>query len=48
MAAFIEGFISASALPYWAKAGVAILSTLLIAAFLSLGGRGGNRRPAAG
>jgi len=27
---------------------VAILSALLIAAFLSLGGRGGNRRPGAG
>ena len=47
LAAFIEGFISASALPYWAKASVAILSAL-IAAFLSLGGRGGNRRPGAG
>ena len=48
LAAFIEGFISASALPYWAKASVAILSALLIAAFLSLGGRDGNRRPGAG
>jgi len=48
LAAFIEGFISASALPYWAKASVAILSALLIAAFLSLGGRGGNRRPGTG
>ncbi len=45
MAAFIEGFISASALPYWVKASVAILSALLIAAFLTLGGRGAGRGP---
>ena len=45
LAAFIEGFISASSLPYWAKASVAILCALLTAAFLLLGGRGGDRDP---
>lgn len=40
LAAFIEGFISASALPYPAKAGIAILSALSIALYLTLGGRG--------
>ncbi len=39
LAAFIEGFISASALPYWAKAGVAITSALVIISYLALGGR---------
>ena len=38
MAAFIEGFISASALPYSAKAGIAILSAVLILIYLTLGG----------
>jgi uncharacterized membrane protein SpoIIM required for sporulation len=45
LAAFIEGFISASSLPYWAKASVAILSAIAIAAFLALGGRDGDRPP---
>jgi uncharacterized membrane protein SpoIIM required for sporulation len=40
LAAFIEGFVSASPIPYWAKAGVAVVSGLLIAAYLTLGGRG--------
>jgi uncharacterized membrane protein SpoIIM required for sporulation len=40
MAAFVEGFISASDLPYWTKASVAIGSAILILAFLTLGGRG--------
>lgn len=39
MAAFIEGFVSASPLPYSVKAGIAILSALLIATYLTLGGR---------
>jgi uncharacterized membrane protein SpoIIM required for sporulation len=39
MAAFIEGFVSASTLPYWVKANIAILSALLIAVYLTLGGR---------
>jgi uncharacterized membrane protein SpoIIM required for sporulation len=46
LAAFIEGFVSASPIPYSAKAGVAITSGLLIAAYLTLGGRGDHpRRP---
>jgi uncharacterized membrane protein SpoIIM required for sporulation len=47
LAAFVEGFLSASTLPYWSKVSVAILSALLIAAYLSLGGRDGNRHPGA-
>lgn len=39
LAAFIEGFVSASALPYAVKAGVAILSALLLLTYLALGGR---------
>ncbi|WP_152051722.1 stage II sporulation protein M [Tautonia marina] len=41
LAAFVEGFVSASALPYWGKAGVAIGSTLLLVVYLVAGGRGG-------
>ena len=40
LAAFVEGFISASALPYVFKLGVAILSALLMACYLLLCGRG--------
>ena len=40
LAAFVEGFISASDLPYWTKASVAIGSAMLILLFLTLGGRG--------
>jgi uncharacterized membrane protein SpoIIM required for sporulation len=40
LAALVEGFVSASALPYWAKAAVAILSASSIIAYLALGGRG--------
>ena len=40
LAAFVEGFISASPLPYWTKAGVAVFGAMLIVAFLTLGGRG--------
>jgi uncharacterized membrane protein SpoIIM required for sporulation len=43
LAAFVEGFISASVLPYWAKAGVAISSGTLILAYVTLGGRGVSR-----
>jgi uncharacterized membrane protein SpoIIM required for sporulation len=39
LAAFIEGFVSASALPYWAKANVGVLSAMLILAYLTLGAR---------
>jgi uncharacterized membrane protein SpoIIM required for sporulation len=42
LAAFIEGYVSASALPYWVKANVAVASALLILLYLTLGGR---RRP---
>jgi uncharacterized membrane protein SpoIIM required for sporulation len=43
LAAFVEGFISASPLPYWAKASVAVMSAVLILAYLTLGGRGTRR-----
>ena len=39
MAAFIEGYVSASALPYWAKATVALLSALVLTLYMMLGGR---------
>jgi uncharacterized membrane protein SpoIIM required for sporulation len=39
LAAFIEGFVSASALPYWLKANIAICGALVILAYLTLGGR---------
>ena len=39
LAAFVEGFISASPLPYWTKAGVAVFGATLLFAYLSLGGR---------
>ncbi|WP_165222234.1 stage II sporulation protein M [Aquisphaera insulae] len=38
-AAFIEGFVSASALPYAAKLAVALIAAALILSYLSLGGR---------
>jgi uncharacterized membrane protein SpoIIM required for sporulation len=40
LAAFLEGFVSASPLPYAAKAGIACFSALLILAYLVFGGRG--------
>jgi uncharacterized membrane protein SpoIIM required for sporulation len=40
LAALVEGYVSASSLPYWAKASVAILSGASILAYLALGGRG--------
>lgn len=39
LAAFIEGFVSASSLPYSVKAAIAIVSAALLAAYLALGGR---------
>jgi uncharacterized membrane protein SpoIIM required for sporulation len=39
LAAFVEGYVSASAAPYWAKAAVAIVSAGIIAVYLTLGGR---------
>jgi uncharacterized membrane protein SpoIIM required for sporulation len=42
MAAFVEGFVSASDLPYWTKSSVAIGSAILILAYLTLGGRGAD------
>ena len=47
LAALVEGYVSASPLPYWAKAAVAISSAACIIAFLTLGGRG-ESAPAAG
>jgi uncharacterized membrane protein SpoIIM required for sporulation len=48
LAALVEGYVSASPLPYWAKASVAILSAGSIIAYLALGGRGGPAGSAAG
>jgi uncharacterized membrane protein SpoIIM required for sporulation len=42
LAALVEGYVSASSLPYWAKAAVAVLSAALIIAYLALGGRGAD------
>ena len=39
LAAFLEGYVSASSIPYSAKAGIAIASTLLLGVYLMLGGR---------
>lgn len=39
LAAFVEGFVSASPIPYALKAGVALMSALLIVLYLMLGGR---------
>ncbi len=44
MAAFVEGYISASRLPYWSKASVAIASAVILALYLSLGGRAPRER----
>jgi uncharacterized membrane protein SpoIIM required for sporulation len=45
LAAFVEGFISASPLPYWTKAGVALFGAVLILAYLTLGGRRAEASP---
>ncbi|MBV8076961.1 MAG: stage II sporulation protein M, partial [Planctomycetaceae bacterium] len=39
LAAFLEGFVSASSLPYGAKAGIALACAALLVAYLALGGR---------
>jgi uncharacterized membrane protein SpoIIM required for sporulation len=39
LAAIVEGYVSASALPYWVKAAVAVVSAAIIVAYLALGGR---------
>ncbi len=39
LAALVEGYVSASSLPYPAKAGVAVLSATVIVSYLTLGGR---------
>lgn len=39
LAAFVEGFVSASSIPYAVKVGVALASALLIVVYLALGGR---------
>lgn len=39
LAAFIEGYVSASRLPYEAKAGVALFTATLLLVYLALGGR---------
>ena len=37
LAALVEGYVSASSLPYWAKASVALLSAATILGYLALG-----------
>jgi uncharacterized membrane protein SpoIIM required for sporulation len=44
LAAFVEGYVSASSVPYWAKAAVAITSAGMIVAYLTLGGRAREQR----
>lgn len=39
LAAFLEGFVSASSLPYPVKAGIAITSAMVLILYLALGGR---------
>ena len=39
LAAFLEGFVSPSALPYAVKAGIALTCATLLAAYVALGGR---------
>jgi uncharacterized membrane protein SpoIIM required for sporulation len=39
LAAFLEGFVSASSLPYAVKAGIAITSAVILILYLALGGR---------
>jgi uncharacterized membrane protein SpoIIM required for sporulation len=39
LAACVEGFVSASSIPYWVKAAVAITSAGIIVVYLTLGGR---------
>jgi uncharacterized membrane protein SpoIIM required for sporulation len=42
LAAFLEGFVSGSSLPYAAKASIAAITAALLIAYVSLGGRGGE------
>jgi len=46
LAALVEGYVSASSLPYSVKAAVAVFSAAAIVAYLTLGGRGDARGPA--
>jgi uncharacterized membrane protein SpoIIM required for sporulation len=46
LAAFLEGFVSASTLPYAAKAGLAVASAVALLAYLFLGGRSSAARAA--
>ena len=43
LAAFLEGFVSASPLPYWAKASIAVVSASILAAYIFAPGRGWRR-----
>jgi uncharacterized membrane protein SpoIIM required for sporulation len=43
LAAFLEGFVSATRLPYAVKASIAVASALLLILYLTLGGRGRPR-----
>lgn len=45
LAAFLEGFVSASRLPYYSKAGIAVASALLLIIYMAAGGRS-NAAPA--
>ena len=45
LAAFLEGYVSASPIPYSAKAGIAIASTLLLVIYMGLGGRSKSMQP---
>ena len=45
LAAFLEGYVSASPIPYSAKAGIAMASTLLLGVYLFLGGRSRPVKP---
>jgi uncharacterized membrane protein SpoIIM required for sporulation len=46
LAAFLEGFVSASPLPYWSKASIALASGSILAFYLFALGRGPRRVPA--
>jgi uncharacterized membrane protein SpoIIM required for sporulation len=45
MAAFVEGFVSGSAMPYGGKAAIAVICAALLAAYVRLGGRRPAPRP---
>lgn len=45
LAAFLEGFVSASRLPYPAKASIAVASAVLLAVYIGLGGRSRGAEP---